>query len=121
MSPLEPVVREMVRVRTGEKEAGEGGVGADGPDRGYPQGARVRRCTASQSGHGWQRKGELWGHWLTTQSMNQPGLQPQWVSATAEQFFRATWEAGRGDGGEQRLSEPKSPTERQDTSPGEWR
>lgn len=32
-------------------------------------------------------------HCVTKHSMNQPGLQPQRVSAIAEQFSRATWEA----------------------------
>lgn len=53
------------------------------------------RCRALQSEHGWQRKGEPALQGLTKHSRNQPGSQPQWVSATIEQFFRATWETGK--------------------------
>lgn len=70
------------------------GRGVVSPESGYSQGSWVWRCRAPQSVHRRQRKGEPRRHWLTTHSMNQPGLQPQWVSATAEQFFRATWGAG---------------------------
>lgn len=78
-----------------EKEA-ERGVGTESPFRGYSQGTHVWRCRAPQSKHGWQWKGEPPMHCVTKHSMNQPGLQPQRVSAIAEQFSRATWEAGGG-------------------------
>lgn len=68
---------------------------------GYSQGTRVWRCRALQSEHGLQRKGEPTLQGLTKHSANQPGSQPQWVSATVEQFVRATWETGQsvqGDG-----------------------
>lgn len=93
---------------------------------GYSQGTRAWRCRAPQSGHGRQRKREPSGQCLTKHSTNEPGSQPQRVSATAEQFFRATWEAGGGGGGsggwrEQKPSGPETPTQRQDRSPRVWR
>lgn len=64
--------------------------------RGYSQGTHVWRFRVPQSRHGWQRKGEPPMQCVTKHSTNQSGLQPQRVSASAEQFFRATWEAGGG-------------------------
>lgn len=65
--------------------------------------------------HGRQLKGELSMQCMTLHSRNQPGSQPQWVSATAEQFFKATWEPvrdrGSGRWGEQKLSGPETPRE----------
>lgn len=95
MSLLEPAAQEMVWVKMEEKEA-ERGAGVELPYQGYSQVTHMWRCRAPQSRHGWQWKGELPMHCGTKQSMNQPGLQPQWVSASAEQFSRATWEAGGG-------------------------
>lgn len=57
------------------------------------QGTHVWRFRVPQSRHGWQRKGEPPMQCVTKHSTNQSGLQPQRVSASAEQFFRATWEA----------------------------
>lgn len=74
------------------------------------------RCRALQSEHGWQRKGELTLQGLTKHSGNRPGSQPQWVSATVEQFVTATWETGRSvqEMGEMEAIRARAP------SPGAW-
>lgn len=78
-----------------EGQVGRRRLRAQSPGQGHSQRSRVWRCRAPQSTQGLHLKGELSPQWTKRHSGNQPGSQPQWVSATAEQFFRATWEAGR--------------------------
>lgn len=124
MSLPEPAVQEIAWVRSGEKEAGGAGMGVGSLECRYSQGTRAWRCRAPQSGHGRQRKREPSGQCLTKHSTNEPGSQPQRVSATAEQFFRATWEAGGGggvqEGGESRSHQGQRPPHRGRTDPPEY-